>query len=124
MDLPVDVVAPRVRHTHGGSRKGQTLNISAYATKAKFELWSTLDWDERVKDIIRTMRLLGCEWPSEHAYKSSASVPMLWESLHSPHFDAVARFRWFKAAYNVSRQTEQFPDLMYLHGAEAHFKII
>ena len=109
---------------HGGSRKGQSMNLIAYTTKAKFASWKDMVWDDRIGDIVRTMRLLGCEWPTETTSKMAATVAMLWESVEAPQFDRDAKqnaFQNFKNTFNTMRQCETFAGLTHLHCLKAHF---
>ena len=111
---------------HGGSRKGQSFDIVSYALKSKLEEWSKLAWDARCADIIRSMRSMGCEWPTEATYKVGASLAMLWEGIDHPSFNAVAKknaFQAFKEKFKALRQCEQCYDVQHLHGVKAHLEI-
>ena len=98
---------------HGGARKGQMLELSAYTTKTKLQEWSLMSWNGRVLAAVRAMRQLGCEWPTEGCYKHAATLCMLWESCDSPSFGADQKsnaYVHFKSICRKTRDCEKFDD--------------
>ena len=69
---------------YGGSRKGQSFDLSVLATKERLKVIFALPWHRRVQMVIMTARMLGCEFPTEGTYKLLTSLVMLGEDLLIP----------------------------------------
>ena len=94
---------------HGGSRKGQSIDICSYYTKPKLEALADMHWDQRCLDIVQVGRSLGVEWPTEGTYKNMASLAMLWEDFEAPQFGPVKKhdcYLAFKDKYHACRQAQ------------------
>ena len=97
--------AAATRRTHGGSRLGQTMDVTSYLTKAKIEDLATLPWNQRVGMLIGIVRRLGLEFPTEMCYKHMTSLCLLWEDVDSA--DSAAKHDFyvsFKAAFLHARE--------------------